>query len=318
MSGAVSVLLISKEAEEFRDELLPLGAAISIDVAQDATEAMHKAATADVIIAMPHLLTQDLLDAAKQVRWIQLLTSGADSLARLRLDPAIVISTGRGVHGPQMAELVFFFMLSLLRDTEATRARRAARAWHIEAAPLLFEKRAVIIGVGAISEAVALRAKAFGMIVVGVSSTRDEAPGFDQIFPRSALHAALADADFVILLTPLTPETTKLIDRDAFAAMPPRARLINVARGGVVDEQELCAALTEGRIAGAGLDVFEREPLSADSPLWAFGNVIISPHIGGRSDIYARQLGPLLRENLTHWIAGEQPTINVMRRSPAP
>jgi D-2-hydroxyacid dehydrogenase (NADP+) len=156
----------------------------------------------------------------------------------------------------------------------------------------------------------AIRCAAFGMRVIGVSASRTEAPGFDAIMPQAQIAQAAGLADFLVLLLPYTPRSHHLVDATVLAAMQPHAMLINLARGGVVDEPALIAALAEHRIAGAGLDVFEVEPLPQESPLWAMDNVMITPHIGGMSDTYARQVSPLLIDNIVNFAAGR---IDAMR-----
>jgi len=160
------------------------------------------------------------------------------------------------------------------------------------------------VGIGAISEALATRCKAFSMRVVGVSNARTEAPGFDRVFSRADLKVAAAEADFLIILVPLQKDTFHMIDGDVVAAMKPSAFLINLARGDVVDEAALIQALREKRIAGAGLDVFSTEPLPRDNPLWSMRNVMITPRVGGMSDIYAEQIFPIIADNIEAWIAG--------------
>jgi D-2-hydroxyacid dehydrogenase (NADP+) len=139
--------------------------------------------------------------------------------------------------------------------------------------------------------------------VVGITSRR-AVDHFDEVYTRPRLHEAIAGADFLVLLVPYSPETHHLIDASAFNAMKPTAYLINVARGGVVDEAALIDALRTRRIAGAGLDVFLQEPLPYNSPLWTLDNVIVTPHVGGMSDIYPEQVLPLLLHNLRAHLAG--------------
>jgi len=141
------------------------------------------------------------------------------------------------------------------------------------------------------------------MTVVGVSS-RSFAPGFDALYPRTRIADAAALADFLIILAPYTKENHHLIGASVIAAIRPEGVLINLARGGVLDEEALRRALLAGRIAGAGLDVFQTEPLPPESPLWDTPNVIITSHVGGVSETYAEQVMPLLIENLRAFVDG--------------
>ena len=204
-----------------------------------------------------------------------------------------------------MSEMALLHMMALWRDLPAMLANQRAHRWERWPQKLLLGKTVVLLGVGAISEELARRCQAFGMRVVGVSDARRAAPGFDAVLPRERLHEAAAMADALVVLVPLTPATRGMVDAAVLAAMRPEAILVNLARGPVVDEVALVSALREGRIAGAGLDVFDVEPLPAASRLRDMPNVIITPRVGGMSDTYARQALPLVEENLRAFLAGE-------------
>jgi phosphoglycerate dehydrogenase-like enzyme len=215
-----------------------------------------------------------------------------------------------------MSELAFLFMLSLARDIRSVLGNQRQHLWDRQPQHLLFGKTAMLVGVGRIAEALAQRCKSFGMRVLGVSTGRTSAPGFDVIHPRQTLRAVVIEADFLVVLVPHTRETHHLIDAGVLGAMKPAAMLINLARGDVIDEAALIRALTAGRIAGAALDVFHTEPLPNDSPLWDLPNVIITPHIGGMSDIYAEQVLPLLIDNLSAFMAGTPERMRYIVRNP--
>ncbi len=262
------------------------------------------ASAAQVVVALAHAIDAGLVRALPNLRFIQALTTGTDHLDALPLKPGVAIASARGIHGPQMAEMAFLHMLALARDFPAMRDNQVRRAWVRWPQRLLFGKTVVLVGLGAIAEALAPRCQAFGMRVVGVSDGRRQAPGCDIVLPRGALTQAAGMADFLVVLVPLAPATERLIDAAVLAAMKPDGMLINLARGRVVDEAALIAGLRAGRPAGAGLDVFETEPLPPDSPLWTMPNVVVTPHLGGMSDIYARQALPLVIDNLRIWRQG--------------
>jgi phosphoglycerate dehydrogenase-like enzyme len=207
-------------------------------------------------------------------------------------------------------------MLSLARDIRSVLGNQRQHRWDRQPQRLLFGKTALLVGVGRIAEELALRCKSFGMHVVGVSTGRTAVPGFDAIHPRYMLREVIGAADFLVVLVPHTRETHHLIDAGVLDAMKPAAALINIARGDVVDEAALIRALAGGRIAGAALDVFHTEPLPNDSPLWDLPNVIITPHIGGMSDIYAEQVLPLLIDNLSAFMAGTPERMRYIVRNP--
>jgi phosphoglycerate dehydrogenase-like enzyme len=267
-------------------------------------DAVASATGASILVAKAQDISAALVAALPKLRWIQALTTGVDPLRALDIPATVTITSARGIHGPQMVELALLYMLSLNRDLPRMLRNQRHATWQRCGQRLLLGKTIVIVGVGSISEVLAARCKAFGLRVVGITGRR-QADGFDELYTREHLHEAAARADFLVLLTPYTPETHHMIDAAVLAAMPKKSYLINIARGKVVDEGALIEALRSGRIAGAALDVFETEPLPESSPLWSFENVILTPHIGGMSDIYADQIMPLLMHNLHAYLAGD-------------
>jgi len=278
-------------------------------------EALAVCADCDVLITMAQLPTERLIQAMPKLGYIFSLTTGVDHLWTLKSLPASVrITNARGIHGPQMAELTFLYMLSLGRNAKKLQQNQRDHVWERWPQPLLYGKTTVLVGLGAIAEALAARCKAFGMTVIGVSDARSSFPHCDRIYRRAALKEAVAQADFVVILVPLDDKSRGMIDAGVLAAMKPTACLINIARGPIVDEAALIAALQNGTIAGAGLDVFTNEPLATDSPLWAMDNVIVTPRIGGMSDRYAEQLFPLVAHNLRAWMNGRPDSMrNIVR-----
>ena len=277
--------------------------------------AMTCCANSEAIIALAHEIPDELIAAMPRLRWVASLSTGVDHLWTLKsLKPEVRVTNGRGIHGPQMAELAFMYMIGLSRDFNQLRENQKKHVWKRALQPVLVNKTVVMVGVGVISEEIAARCKAFGMKVVGVSNARAQTPGFDLILPRARLAEAAGMADFLIALTPLDDTTRHLIDARIFAAMKPSAFMINIARGGVIDEPAMIAALRDKRIAGAGLDVFAVEPLPDDNPLWDLPNVMMSPRIGGMSDIYADQIYPVIEHNLRAFIAGRPDAMrNIVR-----
>ena len=263
------------------------------------TPAQLADAQAIVALGTHTVFDEELLGAAKRLRWIQALTTGVDGILGLRaLRPEVVITTNTGIHGPQMSEMAFMHMLNLARQAPRLWENQKLGRWERWTQIRLCGKTAVILGVGSIAESLAPRCKAFGMTVLGVSGTPRELPGFDRIHPRSELVEVAAQADFLIILVPLTPENTKLIDKRVLAAMKPTAYLINIARGAVVDEEALLEALRSKRLAGAGLDVFTKTPLPPDHPLWHTENVLCSPQMAGGSDVNHLLNLPILEKNI--------------------
>jgi phosphoglycerate dehydrogenase-like enzyme len=260
---------------------------------------------ADIVFAFAQSVTDELLARARQLRWLQLLGSGADGLLQRRnLRPSTLVTSGHGAQAVPVAEAVLGFMLALARDLPQLTRNQDRREWRRWPARLLDRSSVLIAGVGTIAAALAPRCAALGMRVRGISGAPRTLPGFDEILPRVDLHRAAADADYLVVLSALTPATRGLIDATVFAAMKPTAFLINVARGPVVREADLLEALRGGRIAGAALDVFDDEPLPRDSPLWDARGLLVSPHVAGLNARYWDDLLPLLVGNMDAFLQG--------------
>ena len=278
---------------------------LSLFATNDRQLALQQLGEAEAVIGHHFQFDEDLLSRCHKLRWIQSLTTGTDAITRLHgLRADVTVTSTRGMHGPQMSELVFMQMLALSRDLPRLARNQAAARWERWPQPLLLHKTVVIVGVGAISEALAPRCKAFGMQVYGVSGSTRIPPGFDGVFNRAELLQAAALADFLVLIVPLSADTENLIDANVIAAMKPSAFLLNVARGGVLDEDALLAAVTQRRVAGAALDVFRDTPLPAEHPLWHAEHIMITPLIGGMSDIYLDQAYDIVRANLQQFVTG--------------
>ncbi len=267
-------------------------------------EAMRHAPDTEVFVGIGPKMTPDLVAAMPKLEWVQSLTTGIDNLLAMKDFPAgVPISKCVGVQGPQMSELALTLMLALARRLPAMFEAQARNQWDRRTQPLLHGKTVCLLGLGNIAETLALYCSTLGMTVTGVSS-RASAPHVDRIYPRERLLEAAAEADFLVVLVPLSPETRHIVGREVLAAMKPDAFLINIARGGCVDEAALLDALAAGTIAGAGLDVFETEPLPAESPLWNAPNLIVTPHVGGFADTYHKQCFPTVEKNMRLYLEG--------------
>ena len=216
----------------------------------------------------------------------------------------VIVTATRGIHGPPISELAFLLMLAFNRDFRRIERQREAKAWQRFPGRLLDGKTVGILGVGAIAEGLGPRCKAFGMRVVGISRTNRPVAGFDRIYPRAEIVQAAAELDYFVLLVPLEADTRNFVNDRVLAAMKPTAFLINLARGGVLDEDALIRALNDKQLAGAALDALATEPLPATSPLWTMPNVIITPHIGGYYDNYPRDAASQFEQSLGHFVAG--------------
>jgi phosphoglycerate dehydrogenase-like enzyme len=270
------------------------------------------------VLLVSGLWRNAMLANAKRLRFVQSISAGMDQFDAAAFRAAGVrLASARGVNANAVAEHAFALMLALARHVSLARDAQARRHWRPmigEIARREFElagRTMVLVGAGAIGGRIAALARAFAMRVVVVR--RDASgplAGADETLPVARLAEALPRADFLVLAAALTRETEGLIGAGAFAALKPTARLVNVARGKVVDQAALIAALAEGRLAGAGLDVFATEPLPAESPLWAMPNVIVTPHSAGETQRYEEGVLDIFLDNLGRLARGETALVN--------
>lgn len=301
----IEAIVITQDVPGLAEGLAQACPDVRVHAGGTASEVLDQAGRASVLVGLAQSITPALVAATPRLQWIQALTTGIDPLLALGLSREVIVTSARGVHGPQMSEMAFMHMLALARDLPRMIGNQRRQSWERWPQRLLLDKTVVLVGIGAISEELARRCKVFGMRVVGISDARATADGFDEIRPRRELVTSAAEADFLIVMAAYTPQTHHLIDAEVLDALRSHAFLINLARGPVVDEAALVARLQSRRFAGAGLDVFEVEPLPADSPLWGLDNALMTPHLGGMSDSYGQQLMPLVIHNLRAFAAGE-------------
>ncbi len=261
---------------------------------------------ADVLITFGAHMADHVLAEGTRLRWVQALGTGVDGIIDSpSLRDGVIVSNLHGMHGPAVSECVIAGMLALARDLHRSWANQAQARWQRFPVTLLNGKTVGILGVGAIAAALAPRCAALGMHVVGISSAPREVPGFERMWPREQLTDAAAELDHLVLLTPYSAQTHGIVSAAVLDAMKPSSFLINVARGGIVDEPALIAALRDGGIAGAALDVFAEEPLPSDHPFWTMENVVVTPHTAGFHVGYADDALPVVEENIRRFVAGD-------------
>ncbi len=264
--------------------------------------------------------TPEFLRAAENLVWVQAQSAGVErylSVPELTGNPRIVLTNLRGVHGPAIADHAFAMLLALTRDLPVHLAGRAEGAWRRAGSGLLHPialqgRTLLVVGLGGIGSEVARRAHGCRMRVLATRRSDAPAPPYvERVGHPEDLLDLLAESDVVVLCVPLTPETERLFDARAFAAMKPGSFLVNVARGKLVDTEALVEALRSGRLAGACLDVTDPEPLPSDHALWSLPNVVITPHVAGEAELTEERAFALFRENLRRFDAGE-PLLNVV------
>lgn len=306
-------VLFMHGAYQMADRFAARGTGIRHAQVRSYDDAAARIASADVV-CVSMMWKNDLLAKAPKLRFVQSISAGIDQYdASAFKAKGVRLASGAGVNANAVAEHAMALMLALNRHIHTGRDNQANKHWR----PMIGEiarreaeiagKTLVIVGLGRIGARLARFAKAFDMHVIGVkrdvASGRD---GADEVVATRDLVAVLPRADIVALACPLTKDTENLIDARAFAAMKPTAQLINVARGKVVDEAALIAALGAGRIAAAGLDVTREEPLPAASPLWSMPQVLITPHTAGETQAYEDNVIDILLDNLERLWRGER------------
>jgi phosphoglycerate dehydrogenase-like enzyme len=250
------------------------------------------------------------LELAPRLRWLQTTSAGVGPLVRqLGLaDSDVLVTTASGVHAGPLAEFVFAVLLHHTKRVSHLNALRGNRHWERFCTRELRGQTLAIVGPGRVGREVARIGRCFGMTTWANARcnnpARADALHVDRLFERHELSVMLGGADCVVLCVPHTAETDGLMGRKEIAALKPGVVLINIARGAVVDEDAMTAALRDGRIAFAGLDVFRTEPLPPDSPLWSLPNVMINPHSASTADTENAKLTTRFISNLGHYLEG--------------
>ena len=273
-------------------------------------------ADTDILLCFSPPMADHVVRDAPRLKWIQALGTGVDNIIDLpSLGKEVLVTNVRGIHGAPVSEATIAYMLSLARDLPRASVAHDKGQWERWPAALLAGKTVGILGVGLIAEYLAPICKALHMTVVGISGSPREAKGFDRMAHRDDFVKVVPELDFLVALAPLTAETRGIVGAKVFAAMKPTAYLVNVARGGVVDEPALITVLESGEIAGAALDVFAQEPLPASSPLWRTKNVTIFSHLGGYSQGYEDRAMPTIAGNMAKFLSGDlKSMINIVRK----
>jgi phosphoglycerate dehydrogenase-like enzyme len=289
---------------------------LQIDVVDHYSKAAPFMPAADILVSFGPMLKDEVFHDAPKLKWIQALGTGVDGVIdQPSLKPDVVVTNIRGIHGEPVSEAAIMAMLALSRRLPDSVRYQDKNSWTRWPPRLIDGKSVGIFGVGLIAEALAPRCKALGMTVVGFSSAPRQVKGFDRMHLRDELIAVAPELDYLVLLVPYAEDTRRLIGAEVFAAMKRSAYFVNLARGGIVDEDALMQALEAGEIAGAALDVFQEEPLPADSPLWSTKNVIITPHLGGFCDVYAERALPTIEHNVACFLRGDiDGMVNLVRR----
>ncbi len=274
----------------------------------------HRVQEAEIIIGWRRMFTDTCLGPETKLRWVQSWSAGVDGFPLEQMaERGIHLTTTSGIHAYPISETILAMMLGFTRNLHIYARHQVAGRWMRTDPTLEMHGKTVgIIGFGEIGEETARLCKAFGMRVLGLRLSGRPSPYADQMHDPGGLDEVLAESDYVVVTLPLTRETRRLFGRGQFARMKRSAMFINIGRGGLVDEQALIEALRDGVIAGAGLDVFETEPLPEDSPLWSMDNVIITPHTAGGSGMYHERALEIALRNLESYLQTGVPSVNLV------
>lgn len=261
-------------------------------------------AQCDILLGQP-ALSAAVLAQMPQLKWLQSTYAGVERLMQPQLRRDYQLTNVRGVFGPLMSEYVFGYMLNLERHFCVARAYQIAQQWQPERLNYrsLQDLHLGIAGLGSIGSHIAQTARQFGMQVSGLKRTAEPVAGVDKVYTPDQLEAFLAPLDYLVLILPDTPDTKHLINGQTLSYLKPEAVLINVGRGASVDEAALVNALSQNKLRAAVLDVFEREPLPADSALWQLPNAYLTPHIAAQS--FPKQVAAIFAENYQRFNSGQ-------------
>jgi phosphoglycerate dehydrogenase-like enzyme len=241
-------------------------------------------ARADIAYGLPDLAR---LQDAPRLRWIQLASAGVPAaLCPIATARQIRVTNLAGLYGPTIAEHALAMLLILDRNLQVVQRNQGSKTWDRSVAATMRDlhgQTLAVLGLGNIGTNIARLARAFGMRVIGCKRAAKPCPQVDRLCPSTELRAMFAEADHAAIAAPLTPQTDGMVGLDALQALKPRAILVNVSRGPIVQEKALIEVLRSGHLGGAGLDVFAVEPLAPDHPFWTMPNVLVSPHYSGET-----------------------------------
>jgi phosphoglycerate dehydrogenase-like enzyme len=310
------VLIYSRFAVAELTRALAENPAIFVSTASDKTELETKIGGADALVIPASLYDEKLsrLVEASELKWIHFITSGVDPLLRYPSPTKIIVTNSAAAWAPSVAEHAVALLLAFQRQIHGAQIAKMRHEWKLdELRPRLQTvggSTIVILGFGMIGRQIARRLKGFDVTIIAVARSTREHPDVTKVLSLDGLDAILPQVDAVVAALPYSPSTVHLINARRLSLLSDRAVIVNVGRGDVIDEAALEVALRAGKIRGAALDVYEREPLPAESGLWSLDNVILTPHLAGMgSKRLFQHLGEICAENAACFLAGgEMPT----------
>jgi phosphoglycerate dehydrogenase-like enzyme len=308
-----TMLLIYEFKTEQEQQLRNLLPGWTIISGKDGPLTKEQFADAEIVCGWNSAM-EEALNSECKLRWVQTSSAGIDRLPLEKLRSLSVhVTSASGIHPVSMAETLFAMLLSFSRNLHHAIRYQSNREWKpSERYYQLSGLTMGIIGLGAIGAEFARIAAAFGMRTLGVRRSAIPVPGVDEMYGIEQLGEVLSRSDVVVNVLPYTAETHHLYNQERFGLMKPDALFFNMGRGASVDTDALVQALEKGLIRGAGLDVFETEPLPGDHPLWSMDNVILTPHIGGWTDHYKQRVADILIHNVHSYLTIGKPDRNLV------
>ncbi|MFQ5744799.1 MAG: D-2-hydroxyacid dehydrogenase [Acidobacteriota bacterium] len=278
-----AVLVWHESAAEYRRQIARLLPVTHIEIRGPGGDA---APLPEIRVLLAWRLPEGALRSLPQLEWVQATGAGVDHLLeRADLRPEVLLTRSLGRFGAQVAEYVVGHLLERLLDIEGYRRQQQRRHWQRQPRPLLADSTVGIVGLGSLGRAVAARVSAFGARVLGARRLSGDVPHVERVYSQENWRQMLPLCDVLVLAVPKTAATTGMVNAEAIASLRPGAVLVNVARGGLVEEDALVEALQSGQLSAAVLDVFRQEPLPQDHPLWDQAGARITPHIAAPSEI---------------------------------
>lgn len=311
MTGKIKVLITYKGlSEDHIQQIRDVSDKIEVEKATDEESVLDAVRDTEVIFGR---FNKEMLLASKKLRWVQVPSAGVDRyLYPEFLDSQVILTSSSGVHRMPISEMIFAMMLALAKRLHQFMRFQMEAKWNWLAPDELAGKTIGILGLGNVGMETASKAKCFGMKVLALKKKQIRRPSYvDEILGPEDLNCLLRESDYVVVTVPLTSETYHMISEEELKLMKPSAYVINIARGAVIDNKALVKALKEGWIAGAGLDVFEEEPLPEDSEFWRLENVVITPHVAGATPHYSDRAVRIFCVNLKRYLEGK-PLLNAV------
>jgi D-2-hydroxyacid dehydrogenase (NADP+) len=296
--------------EEHLERISKVSEKVEVQRRLDRKEILDSAKDTNVLVGW--LFDKEIFNSAKELVWVHAASAGVDRfLFPEFVESPVILTNSSGIHRAPMSEVAVAFMLCFAKNLPAFMKLKAEKKWVKKPNPLrdvdeLTGKTLGVLGLGNVGMELSFRGKCFGMEVIAVDRRVVRRPSYiDEVMGLWGLDTLLAKSDYLVITVPLTSSSKHMIGERELRLMKSNAYIINISRGPVVEEKALVKALREGWIAGAGLDVFEKEPLPMDSELWDLENVIITPHISGGTPHYAERLTEIFCRNLSRFLEGK-------------